>query len=561
MGIKRMLEIVEQVDDSSDEKTEIYFQKRPELISLIKEINYKYQFLAVQYDHLADELHGKVSPALQTQKPSSAVFHTCRDNPFITPDLKLGVHKIEPQAIAFDFSLSSGSSSSNVSAKEDSESSLPPSSDSDTESCNSSPYNDSNSKSRISGEASSKLDTAHDTSMVRDNLEYDGQLRILKEKLRLSEVEISRLKSENEIKTSVAMSNLKAELERAIAEVKVRDEDLELEKRKVSELQMQLVGLETTVVDYGFKIETLMKELKLTSVKLDISEGELANLKQEISKEISQLQSDLELSKQDSTSLKANLASEKMQVQELQERITRYAGDVSDRDCKIKKLTAALQEALRNSESEKAQFQSHNCSLLEKLTLLEARCAESEDQIELLEIEIKKSQASNVEMEARYEAHEIIWQDDIEELKALLNDKDARLESINKSFDELKLKYDMLMAEKDWLIAKLQTLNAELCSRDIRIQQLEAEMDQLKLQHAETTNVSECAFKLTNELRMKVESLENEVERQASIISDRAEEKREAIRQLCLSLDHYRSGYQELREAYIGQRRRSIIAS
>lgn len=563
-SVKRMIEIIGQLDDSSVEKREIYCQKGPEMISLVQEINHRHQFLAEQYDHLAEELQSNVSPGNHIEKSSSGVFRTCQGNPYLTPDQKLGVYKIEQQAIAFDLPLSSsGSSSSTVSAKEGFESSS--SSSSDSESYNSSLQNHSNSEPTNSEEMPSNLEIASDVQKLIENKEHCGELRILNQKLRFFEDEIARLKSELEIKTSVAVDDLKAELEKVTADAKAREDDLELEKKKVLKLQMQNSELETKIADSSCKIETLVKELKSTTEKLDISEGKLAKFEQDISSEISQstlqLQSKLQLSERTKALMKATLASESLRIMELQGRITRYISDVSDRDCEISKLTTASQEFLRNSEVEKASLQCHNSSLLEKLTLLEAKCAEREVQIKLLENDIKRCEASKLEMKGMYEAQEIKWQCDIEGLKVHLNEKGAEVEMLNKSCDGLKLKYDMLMAEKDGLIAKIHTLNAQLCDRDIKIQDLEAKLHHLKLQHVDITAVSESSLKQRDDLKLKVEELEKEVERQAAIISDRAEEKREAIRQLCFSLEHYRSGYQELREAYIGLRRHVVTAA
>lgn len=564
-GVKRMLEIIGQLEDSSEEEREIYYRKGPELISLIQEINHRHQFLSEQYDHLVEELQCNVSPAIQIKKSGSSVCHTCQGNPYVTPDQKLGMHKIEQHAIAFDLPISSGgSNSSSVSAKEGFESSS--SSSSDLESYNSSLHNHSNSKLRNYEEMPSNLEIANDdVPKLTENKDYCGELRILKQKLRFSEDEIATLKSELEIKTLVAVDDLKAELEEVAADANARKDDLESEKRKVLELQMQLLESETKVVDSGCKIEALLKELKSTTEKLDISEGKLAKLTQDISNEISQstleLQSELQLSERDKALMNATLASEKMRILELEGRITRYIEDVADRDCEISKLTTASQESMRISEVEKAHLQCHNSSLLEKLTLLEAKCAEREVQIKLLENEIKRCEASEMEMKGMYEAQEIKWQGDIEGLKARLNEQAAEVEILNKSHDGLKLKYDMLMAEKDGLIAKIHTLTAQLCDRDIKIQELEAKLHHLKLQHVDISAVSESSLKQRDDLRLKVEELEKEVERQAAVISDRAEEKREAIRQLCFSLEHYRSGYQELREAYIGQRRHAVTAA
>ncbi|KAL3521331.1 hypothetical protein ACH5RR_019480 [Cinchona calisaya] len=513
--IKKIVEIIEQVGDLSANKPEFNYQKRLQLIALLEEISQGHQVLAKQYDHL-----------LENQPVSLA--H--QDLSFQTPDQKLGMQKTQLKDVAFSFPLSSGGSSSHVSGKEGSQSSTLLSSDSDYESSNLSPKKCFSSNSRDTGEmlkgeymdmetgiSENGLPNARGTDeyemLLSQVTKYEEELWASNEKLLSSEDEIMRLKSELE-NALVTADNWKAQLETAKNEVKMMEVDLDVEKRKVAELQMQVAMMETKVLDSRYQNKTLVEELHLTIKKLGILEAELSELKT----------------------------------------------DNSHRDNEIMKLTVALQDALRSSEMEKVRFQSHNSSLSENLTLLEARLAESEVQIKSLENEIRKCEASKVEMKGLYEAQEIRWHGDIEGLKVQLNEKHEIVESLNKYQDGLKLKYDMLMAEKDGLNAKVQTLGAELCSQENKILQLEGQLQQLQSQNGELIAASETAIKARDEVGLEVEKLENEVARQAAMISDRAEEKREAIRQLCFSLEHYRSGYQELRQAFVGQRRQAVIA-
>uniref|UniRef100_A0A5B6YS42 Uncharacterized protein n=1 Tax=Davidia involucrata TaxID=16924 RepID=A0A5B6YS42_DAVIN len=117
------------------------------------------------------------------------------------------------------------------------------------------------------------------------------------------------------------------------------------------------------------------------------------------------------------------------------------------------------------------------------------------------------------------------------------------------------------MAERYELNAKVPALVAEVSSRDDRIDQMANHLHQLHMEHVELIAGTERARKLVEELRSRVQELEEEVGRQRVEILEGAEEKREAIRQLCFSLEHYRNGYQKLRQAFIGQKRFPIMAS
>ncbi|KAB1993151.1 hypothetical protein ES319_D13G009600v1 [Gossypium barbadense] len=120
-------------------------------------------------------------------------------------------------------------------------------------------------------------------------------------------------------------------------------------------------------------------------------------------------------------------------------------------------------------------------------------------------------------------------QGQINQLKTELNEKGIQIEALNKNLDKMKLKYDMLMKDKDCVTATVNNLVAEL-----------------------TKN-------LEDELKLKIKDLEKEVDKQRNMILDVSEEKREVIRQLTFSLDHYRSGYKEL-QTFLKHKRQAFIA-
>lgn len=91
--------------------------------------------------------------------------------------------------------------------------------------------------------------------------------------------------------------------------------------------------------------------------------------------------------------------------------------------------------------------------------------------------------------------------EEIKQLKIELSEKRDRLE-------DLKLTYESFISERDELIAEAG---------------------------------------LSKELKLQVE-------RQRELVLEAEEEKREAIRQLCFSLEHYRKGYEQLREAFTEHR-------
>ncbi|KAF8096676.1 hypothetical protein N665_0303s0001 [Sinapis alba] len=93
----------------------------------------------------------------------------------------------------------------------------------------------------------------------------------------------------------------------------------------------------------------------------------------------------------------------------------------------------------------------------------------------------------------------------------------------------------------------LDSLRAELRSRDVQIEQMEEYLNQVCVKDTELVSDESGTDKnVMEELKTRFEKLENQVQQQRNVISEREEEKREAIRELCFSLDHYKSRYIEL---------------
>ncbi|KAK3230331.1 hypothetical protein Dsin_002212 [Dipteronia sinensis] len=510
---------------------------------------------------LAEDLGGELRKGI----PSGSD----QGSPLLTPDQKLGMHKSIRQAA----SPSSGRGSSDFSLKEGTElSSSSSSSDSESESFNSSNY--SGIPVTIDGDGftefsslKKKIQEAEDDNADsllegRENgsyeellgriIEYEEKLRVSNLRLQLSEEEAARLKSE-----------LHTQIQLAQRDMKMREADLESERRKVFQLQNQITELETHVLESDFEIERLLRDLELTRERLGGFDEEIERLKNELVNEISEgthlVQGQLKLAQEDVAMLNAELDSERRKVLESQERVVKYERDLFVCDDKIQELKFALSDAHENFTLEIAQLQSEISSLLEKQALGDERLKEQELLCKSLEEKIWKSEVENMETVDFYDRRERDMQDEITRLMEGVTEKGNHVEALNKDLDMLKLKHDMLMAEKDEVTAKVNTLMAEASSRDDRIRQMEEHMQRLHMEHTDLISDSEASWKLADELRVRVTELEKEVDRQRIVISDRAEEKREAIRQLCFSLEHYRSGYKELREAFLGIKRPTVI--
>ncbi|KAK9283902.1 hypothetical protein L1049_012157 [Liquidambar formosana] len=584
-SVKHMLKLIEEDGDHSARQAEMYYQKRPELIAHVEGFYRMYQSLAQRYDHLTGELRKNISSGLQMQGSSEPCSEPATI--FLTPDQKLGVRKSRRQHVGFDMHLSSGGGSSDLSLREGTESSSSSvSSDSESESFNSSINNYLSPPVNGDGEGLHQviIDLETELPKMKENVgsmlkegekgiyeellgritDYEEELRAVNLKLQFSEEEVARLKCELE-KNGSLTGNLQARLDLAQKNIEMREADLELEKGRVLQLQKQITELETQASDSDQKIWLLVEELKVNREKLKGSEEEITKLKHELANEFSvdthQLQGQLELAQKNIAMLEAELDLERRQVSELQGRIVRYIADVSDREHEVWELNVALCDAQNNFSLEKAQLQSDVSSLSEEKTLLESRLKEWELRSKSLEYDIRQSEAEKMEMINLHETRESGLQGEIKLLKVQQAERDDLVEALNKNLDMLKLKYDTLVAEKDEANAKVHALIAEASSRNNLIRKLEEHLNQSQIKHMELVAGCDSKQKLVDEVRSRLVELETEVERQRVLISEGAEEKREAIRQLCFSLEHYRSGYKELRQAFIGHKRLAVLAS
>ncbi|CAK9136713.1 unnamed protein product [Ilex paraguariensis] len=570
--IKQLLNLI--VDGSSSEiNPEVYYQKKPELIAHVEEFYCMHHLLAKRYDDLIGELRNNTASLLQTQHKGISDSGSYQVSPLRTPDQK---HKSEP-AIESELYVSSGGGSSDISLKGGYETSSS-SSDSDSESFesllnkNSFPLVKDDSK----GQRQKLLETGKEENvwvakqekadetlevggdrdpekLLKSITEYNEELREAKEKVQSSEEEIVRLKSELQKNEPgiVLMGDLMAQPESAQCDIQMKGADLDVERRMVLELQKQVSALKNQVLDSNGIIKTLQKELEITREKhKGAEEPDLSNKKIDCAH---QLQDQLESAQKVVSLLEAKLVSEESIVLQLKGQIKRYVVDVSDRDTEIRELKAAFCDAQQNFSLEKSQLQSDIASLSEQQNLLWTSIEEWKLRCKSLENETSRFEAEKKETKSLHEAEQMSWQCDIERLKTEVNERSEQKEVLCKKLDMLKLEYNMLMAEKDGVSAMANTLSAELCCRNDQIREMGHQLSQMHLQHEANKAVLgtiEGARERTNALYLRAEELEKEVDKQRVEISERTEEKREAIRQLCFSLEHYRSRYRELCQAY-----------
>ncbi|XP_040991931.1 protein NETWORKED 4A-like isoform X2 [Juglans microcarpa x Juglans regia] len=570
-SVKQMMKLIEDDGDSFAKKAEMYYKKRPELISHVEDFYRMYRSLAERYDHVTGELRKNIPSDLQSQ--GSGISDAGLEL-LSTPDNRLGRRRSSHRAAGFDFFLGSGGNSSDVYQKEGDESSTLTDSEpeSDDSSVNNYPFllgnggdpglsrkiveleielREMKEKFRMQQEGNADGSFREAKNEIPEDFpsriaHYEQELRIANGKISQSEEEIARLKIEIQKCKSLEFGNDFQSGHGSSAQEEVKMQEAELEADLALGIQQRVGQAENG------KIKALVEELRINKEKLRESEKEIARLKHDLesnksSENTRHLQDQIELAHKEIVTWKTKLNVEKRQVSKLQERILRLKASLSDRDHEVRDLKIAVSDAEQKIFPEKSNLKAEMSKMLEECTRLEEELREWESRARLLEDEIRKVKAEKTEIEIRLTG-------EIEQLKAEIVDRGDRIEILNKSLDGLKL-------ERDELNAKALTLTAEMSSRDDQINQMDKRLQQYHKEHAELIAGIEGTNKLAEELRSRAEELEAEVERQRVVISEGAEEKREAIRQLCFSLEHYRNGYHMLRQAFIGQKRVSVLAS
>lgn len=572
-SVKRMLKLIEEDADSFAKRAEMYYQKRPELVALVEEFYRRYRALAERYDHVTGELRKNIPSDLQSQ--GSGISDAGSEPTLPSPTPKRGGRlKSSNRPAGFDYFLGSSGNGSDAQKDGDESSTLTDSENESDDSSVNSGFLQNGSDLWINrriieletelrelkgklwmqeeehAEVSSRGSRNENSEDFYTKINaYEQELMNVNDKLRLSEEEITKLKIELEKYGPLNAENTEAGFEFSSTKEDVNDGGEALEHKMIA-VEGSIDVVDKALSDQNAEIESLARELRITKENLKASEEQITSLKFEAnnsSERIQQLLNQLDLATKDIATWKNKFNSEKRESTKLNERLARLKTSLSDRDQEVRDLKTAVSDAEEKIFPEKAELKSEMSKLLEERTHLEEHIRDWECRGRSFEDEIRKIQSEKVETEENLRVAILLLKENIELREITIKD-------LNTSLDTLQL-------EKDNLHVEVGLLKEELNSKDVRIEHLNNHLNQLHMEHVQLIAGMEEAHKQVEELKSKAKQFEEEIDRQKTVILDGAEEKREVIRQLCFSLEHYRNSYNMLRQHVMGHKRVPVLAA
>ncbi|KAG2624884.1 protein NETWORKED 4B-like [Panicum virgatum] len=601
--VKEMLELIG--GEFSAEKAEVFNQQRPLLVTHVENFHHMYRALSARYDNVIGELRKYIPSSLQSHGSfgvSESDSETLSSSyPESDMQENMPQQKQKPRPDYLDVSVGSGVSS-DVSKKGSEGSSS--SSDSDSELDEAKEENGS-----IVYALSQKIieleDELHEARGKLDALEekhahcqdyYGTNSKVAEhdEKLETSDMESNNIQKdleerESALKIPTEVNSGKEAFETVLLEHK---HEIEVLKGAMASAAKQF---EVELAHRDLEIDKCKHELEVVSEKYLHDMSTLEDEHRRLQGVIKNMEGDL-----------AKMSEEKLLLESRIEELEQAAHSLEHSASEI----AKLQEVTRNTQAELEKVTEEKEVLKERANEFEQLCralkisgtevATLPETIKTLEAQLEKALEENLILQDRIKELEKVMSDSLEkhsheqscltsdllklsEANASLEDKlssvaaellqvyadkeeeslnnEKQISVLNHDIADLRSKLELLSSEKATVDDRLANLLADIMARDEKMKQVDDHLNQLQFEHAKLMAESDSASKSLSEVRARVSELEEEVEKQKLVISDSAEGKREAIRQLCFSIEHYRSGYEQLRQLLQGHRRLLVMAT
>ncbi|CAF2121107.1 unnamed protein product [Brassica napus] len=395
-SVKRMAKLIEEDADSFAKKAEMYYQKRPELLTLVDEFHRMYRSLAERYENITGELR-KTSPSELLQSQGSG-FSDVSSSDLTTEVNRLG-RPPSRRAPGFDYFLGSGGG-----LPSDDSASV---TDSELESDDSSVINCPTGYVSVSSDFQ---------SLSKKVADLEIELREAKERLRMRDA------CEDQI------FMLKSQLARYLP----------------SELDDEHGEEAAAASTQDMDIETLSEELRVTSLRLREAEKENSNMRKEVEK-LKSLQSLLDSAQKETAAWKSKSSADRREVVKVLDRVSMLKSSLAGRDHEIRDLKTALSDAEEKIFPEKAQVKAEISKLLEEKTRRNEQFKELEALVRYLEEEIRRVTNEKTEEEERMKG-------EIGILTMEKTEKERCIETLTKRVSEIESEMSRLgdeMKQKD----------------------------------------------------------------------------------------------------------------
>ncbi|KAI3967926.1 hypothetical protein MKX01_027109 [Papaver californicum] len=437
MSVKRMLKLIEEDGDSFAKKAEMYYEKRPELISQVEEFYRMYRALAERYGNLTKELRKNI-PSNQLQSQCSGISDTGSES---GPPVHFGAErkhtrrKSVARAAGFDVFLGSRGGSSEKAESDDSPLS---SSDSETES-------ESIASSKITY-SDSLAASADDMGPSQRIIELEAELRDVKLRLQMAEEENSSI-------TASMASHANGDYEKLLGRIQWYEEELNVANAKLHCAEEEIERItnlktESEITDglsTGVELETpqvLELQEKIAKLTLELEKSKSSEAAAEdVSEETRVRNEKLRLSEEEVSRLKLEL---QMATSSSSRDIDVCIAEpkdpnVANLNIEIQELKLAISDAELKFNTEKSQLGKVISDLEEDRRELEMKLKNLESSIETLTDDGKRVEQEKIELQVLHVNREKEMHSELERLKlnvdTLTSERDNLLNSkVSNSF-------------------------------------------------------------------------------------------------------------------------------
>ncbi|CAO2204512.1 unnamed protein product [Urochloa humidicola] len=384
--VKEMLQLIEEDGDSFAKKAQMYYQRRPMLVTHVENFYRMYRALAERYDNVTGELRKNIPTRLQTtgSLTSSECGSELQRSPSPSPEplQRSWTREQSPRAAGFDFFLSNKNNDSPASRKEPED--LASQSESDA-----------------------KSEDGED-----DGIAYTLHQRVL------------------ELEDELNMTNQK-----------LRDANEKLEVLEEKSLRCHCDHKENgNVADQTKKVSDIEGELMEARAKMQSSQEEIRTLEKN-------LESSAILSKEHSNLLEQNKKLE-TEIIKLKEEVDsarrRFEEELSERDGEISKLKKDLADASEKLLQEKSINSARISELQKSVEDIRSKLERVSEEKLLVEKQVKELEKANAEAE-KYNQE---LTEDAERLSEEKFSHEAEILTMQQSIEDLKLRIESLSQEK-----------------------------------------------------------------------------------------------------------------